>query len=246
MISKVLERCRDFFQSLPLWTKTVAWTALFIQLMSFTGFPTGYLALSWSNVFQKCLVFEVYTYVFLHVSLLHIIFNFVSLLPLMAKFEKEHGTFACMFITLVPYTLFPAFVHLISYRFIFAKESVSIAGFSGWAFAFISATCLQNPQEPIQNYIPGKYIPLIYLFITTIFVPYASFIGHASGAAAGYATPYILEHIPLNRWAEKFDSLGNRFKSYRSYDELAYASLPIAEPSTGNPNFPGKGTRLGI
>ncbi|EPY51161.1 rhomboid family protease [Schizosaccharomyces cryophilus OY26] len=245
MIIKVLERFRDFVQNLPLWTKTVTWTALFIQLVSFMGLRTSKLALSWSNVFQKHLVFEVYTYVFLHISLLHIIFNLVSLLPVMAKFEKEHGTFACVFITMLPYTLFPAFMHLIFYRFIFAKESISIAGFSGWAFAFISATCIHNPQGPIQNYIPKHWIPLIYLFITTIFVPYASFIGHASGAAAGYATPYIFEHIPLKLWAEKVDSIGSRFKGYQSYDELAYASLPIAEPSTGNPKFPGTGTRLG-
>ncbi|EPX73520.1 rhomboid family protease [Schizosaccharomyces octosporus yFS286] len=245
MIARVLESIKDFFQTLPLWTKTVTWIALFIQLMSFTGFPTSYLALSWKNVFHKFLFFEVYTYVFLHVSLLHIIFNFASLLPLMAKFEKEHGTFACIFITMVPYTLFPALVHLVAYRFMFLKESISIAGFSGWAFAFISATCVHNPEGPFQNYIQKKYIPLIYLLITTIFVPYASFIGHASGAAAGYATPYIFEHIPLKRWAEKVDSIGNRFKNYQPYDELAYASLPIAEPGTGNPNFPGKGTRLG-
>lgn len=92
-------------------------------------------------------MYEIITYVTLHLSMLHIVFNFVSLLPAMSQFEKKQGTLACILVTVIPYTLFPGIMHLIVYHFFLRKDYVSIAGLSGWAFAFISASCVHSPQR---------------------------------------------------------------------------------------------------
>ncbi|EEB07879.2 rhomboid family protease [Schizosaccharomyces japonicus yFS275] len=259
-MQQVLSQARKFLAESPAWCRLVVCASVSLHLIRPYIPILGQLSLSWDGLFQHAHVYELFTYPFVHVSLLHLLLNCIALVSLMPTFERTHGTAVTFLLCMIPYTLVPGTAHLITTRFFSKSPGISVAGLSGWVFAFLSAQCCQAAPNARTREVFGwspskKWLPLFYLLLTTLMIPNSSFIGHTFGMLTGYATPWMMSHVPFATIAARCDQ---RLVTIPSYYELNPAQLnptamilPVtiddaAAVTTNTPTtFPGRGTRLG-
>lgn len=131
------------------------------------------------------------TYPLVHFSPLHLIFNMLSLWPCLASFELAHGSLHTAIVlnttgavTGVIYSIISLILQL--------NPDTYIGGASGWCFTFITVDCLVRAidSSKVEIYngvsIPTKSLPFVYLVISQVIVPNASFLGHLIGILVGF------------------------------------------------------------
>ncbi|KAI4149024.1 MAG: hypothetical protein LQ340_004819 [Diploschistes diacapsis] len=178
------------------------------------------------------------------------LFNTLALVPLMERFEADHGTLlsAAFFVGRRDDTLFAEQV--------VDRDSV-------WVFVLLGheaiKTWKQNPWFSLSTYrIPTWTTPLLLLIAVTALVPNTSFLGHSCALAVGYA--YGLGYLRLLapperilRWIEGKLNLLGRLPHYVSVDQKTYGRYGVLPtPNSAPPNvesspmnFLGSGQRLG-
>jgi membrane associated rhomboid family serine protease len=162
-------------------------------------------------VVEQLYVWQLFTYMFLHGSVLHLLFNMLSLWMFGAQLERIWGTQAF----LKYYVVTGAGAAVLTVLFSLAPLAVGatlyggvIIGASGAVFGLLLAYALRFPNVPILLYflfpIPAKYFVLIIGAVSF----YASATGDGGGVAnathlfgllVGYA---YLRGVRLNPWAE--------------------------------------------
>lgn len=125
-----------------------------------------------------------------HLSIVHILFNTLSLsVPLMI-FERQHGTVHTAII-LNLLAVITAVLYCLLGMVLFPQEDT--AGSSGWCFSLFGYfSYMESKHHPSYNLfssysLPTKYLPVLLLLFVTIMVPGSSFWGHALGLLVGYA-----------------------------------------------------------
>ncbi|EDO19370.1 hypothetical protein Kpol_1002p15 [Vanderwaltozyma polyspora DSM 70294] len=125
-----------------------------------------------------------------HLSIIHLVFNVISLFPLLNLYESTHGTVmtaVTLNITAVAAGVMYCIVGSLLY------PDVGVAGSSGWFFSLLGYYSFKeasvHPRTPIfkTHYtIPTQLSPLILIVVIFVLIPHSSFWGHFFGLLVGY------------------------------------------------------------
>ncbi|QLQ81368.1 hypothetical protein HG537_0F01290 [Torulaspora globosa] len=125
-----------------------------------------------------------------HVSLLHLLFNVVSLVGPLNVFESQHGTVHTG-VVLNLTAVITGLLYCVFGRLFY--PDTSIAGASGWCFTlfgyFSYKESVISPRYHIPNSnfaFPTVLVPMVLLILISIFVPGVSFWGHFFALIVGY------------------------------------------------------------
>lgn len=196
------------------------------------------------------------TYAFLHLGLLHMLFNTLSLMPLLSEFESSQGSINTLILFSGPFTTIPGLLYVLIESFIF-RGSTPIQGASIWVFLLLSARFVATAQATphitlITWRIPTLTIPLFLVLITALLVPHTSLLGHLLGVAMGFAwgfgyLKFLVPPEKITRWIEEKMNLLGRVPWYVSVDQKTFGRYGILDNSAnGNGGTElGPGRRLG-
>jgi rhomboid family protein len=158
-------------------------------------------------VIEHFKVWQLVTYMFLHVSLLHILFNMLALWMFGAELERIWGTRYFLKFYFVTGGGAAILTVAFSYLFSLGLQNAVIVGASGAIYGLLLAYALYFPERPIYMYfvfpIPAKYFVLIMgalAFYSSI--ADAGGVAHAThlgGLVVGY---FYLKGVRLHPWAE--------------------------------------------
>jgi len=152
-------------------------------------------------------IWQLVTYMFLHVGLLHILFNMLALWMFGAELERIWGTRYFLKFYFVTGGGAAILTVLLSYFFSLGLQDAVIVGASGAIYGLLLAYAMYFPERPIYMYfvfpIPAKYFVLIMgalAFYSS--VADAGGVAHAThlgGLVVGY---FYLKGVRLHPWAE--------------------------------------------
>ncbi|KAF2862203.1 hypothetical protein K470DRAFT_213523 [Piedraia hortae CBS 480.64] len=204
-------------------------------------------------------LYRLNTFPLLHRDFVHFLSNILVLVPLLDRFEQEHGTMVTLALFTGQFGLLPGGLYTLLERHVFRLDSSAI-GASVWVFLLLSyeavRTSKTHPHLVIMNYkIPTWITPLAPLLLISFLIPHSSFLGHSCGAVVGYVwgLGYIRFLAPPDkvlRWLEARLNLLGRLPRYVSVDQKTYGRygvLPTSSngrPGTANGSKPGQ--RLGL
>lgn len=184
------------------------------------------------------------TYPFLHSGLLHLLFNVISLAPLLSEFENQQGSINTLILFSGPFTTIPGLLYVVIESFVL-RGNTSVQGASIWIFLLFSArfvhTAQATPHITLITYrVPTLAIPPLSALLIAIFVPHTSLLGHLLGVAMGYAWGfgYLKFLVPPERalrWIEGKLNLLGRLPWYVSVDQKTFGRYGILDNgSNGN------------
>lgn len=200
---------------------------------------------------NKFTVYRLNTFPLLHRSIFHYLLNTIALLPLLERFESEHGTIVTFLLFTGPFGLLPGGLYTLLELFVFHLNGAAI-GASVWVFLLLATEAIKtyrsNPHFTIADYrIPTWISPLVLILVISFLVPHTSFLGHLCGAAVGYlwGLGYIRFLAPpdkILRWIEGKLNLLGRLPHYVSVDQKTYGRYGVL-PTTSNGRVgAGRGT----
>jgi len=138
-----------------------------------TDFITGTFGLMPAAVIGRFRVWQLATYLFLHVSLLHILFNMLALWLFGTELERMWGTryfLKFYFVTGIGAGALTVLVSLLPFGFAESLRHSVVIGASGAIFGLLLAYALYFPDRQIYMYllfpIPAKYFVMIIGAIT--------------------------------------------------------------------------------
>ncbi|ODQ68617.1 rhomboid-domain-containing protein, partial [Nadsonia fulvescens var. elongata DSM 6958] len=169
---------------------TVFLVAVFLIDISF---PQLKLFDSWTLGSQALSSFELNRlsfYPMAHLGWFHLIFNLFALVPLLARYERTHGT-VYTGVVLNTVAVFPGLIYAAISWLLFPSNKV--AGASGWVFTLLGYFTYKESYR-----VPAIFIsettsvatwltPVMTLFVTSVIMPSSSFLGHLLGLLAGWA-----------------------------------------------------------
>jgi membrane associated rhomboid family serine protease len=205
-------------------------------------------------------VYRLNTYPLLHRSILHLLLNSITLIPLLERFEAEHGTVVTFILFTGPFGLLPGGLYTLLERYIFHSNGAAI-GSSVWVFLLLANEAMKqyrtNPYFQLGDVrIPTWISPLVLILVIAFLIPHTSFLGHVCGAVVGYLwglgyIRFLAPHDKILRWIEGKLNLLGRLPHYVSVDQKTYGRYGVL-PSTSNGNgrvggglSPANGIRLG-
>ncbi|KAL9586702.1 MAG: hypothetical protein Q9212_000710 [Teloschistes hypoglaucus] len=160
-----------------------------------------------------------------------------TLVPLLERFESEHGTLLTGAMFAGPLSTLPAAGYLLIERGLF-RQNTALLGASIWVFVLLGVegikTYKANPHFAISTYrIPTWTTPLIVLLFTTALIPNTSLLGHLCSVGVGYT--YGLGYLKILappekvlRWIEGKLNLLGRLPHYVSIDQKTYEASVLA------------------
>ncbi|CCH62104.1 hypothetical protein TBLA_0G01600 [Henningerozyma blattae CBS 6284] len=198
-----------------------------------------------------------------HMSITHIIFNILALIPLLNIFETTHGTLYTGVLLNIS-AVVCGVMYCVAGRFLYPE--VSVLGASGWGFTFFAYFAVKEASvRPRQRLFGTQYSfptligPIVTLALIAIFVPGSSFWGHLFGMIFGYfmgwkenwvskiAPPsWIL--IKIEGWLSKPIDLIPSFVTYHKEESMNRDSDYISfvdDSENGLPLHNTEGTVLG-
>jgi membrane associated rhomboid family serine protease len=191
------------------------------------------------------------TYPFLHLGIVHLLFNVISLTPLLSEFESQQGSINTLILFSGPFTTIPALLYVLIESFVL-RHDTSVQGASLWVFILLSARFVHMAQATphitlITYKIPTIIIPLLLVLITAILIPHTSLLGHLLGVATGYAWGfgYLKFLVPPERalrWIEGKLNLLGRLPWYVSVDQKTFGRYGILD--NGNNGNGGMGVEM--
>ncbi|EMC99991.1 hypothetical protein BAUCODRAFT_30429 [Baudoinia panamericana UAMH 10762] len=243
-------RIRSYFLRLPLATRAVLFllTAFYVAHL-FAPALTHWGALIPQEIRLDTL-YRLNTYPFLHRNILHFALNCFALLPLLERFEAEHGTVVTFILFTGMFGTLPGSLYTLLERYVFHLNGAAV-GASVWVFLLLAneavKTYRSNPYFELAGVkIPTWTTPIFFILVINFLVPHTSFLGHMCGAAVGYlwGLGYIRFLAPPD-WVLKFIegklNLLGRLPHYVSVDQKTYGRYGVL-PSTGNARVgPGRG-----
>jgi len=194
-------------------------------------------------------MYRINTYPLIHVGFFHALFNTFALVPLLERFEAEHGTLLSAALFSGPLSTLPAGLYLLVEKGILRSNS-SVQGASVWVFVLLGYEAMKqfqtNPYFSLSSYkIPTWTSPLVLLVFISALVPNTSFLGHACGVSVGYlyGMGYLRLLAPperILRWIEGKLNLLGRLPHYVSVDQKTYGRYGVLPTAHSGP-----GQRLG-
>lgn len=174
----------------------------FCMYLYFSGKDIMKLAISASSVLDQNF-YTVFTYMFAHTGIIHLIGNCSALLVLGNMLEKRIGHFKYLVFGIL--TGVYAGIAAVIYR-LFAGDSTVSVGMSGVIFAICSALLIYQYKECKQGYIP-IVVYMLSSFLIGLINPYTDNLVHFSGMIAGIAGMiliYAVRFIQKNRINGKY------------------------------------------
>jgi membrane associated rhomboid family serine protease len=261
------ERGLAFFVQAPLFTRlfliTVSATYLVDLLLRLIGLSLGTLfgllpahVLPWH-------IYQLATYVIVHVGFIHCLLNVLAIAPLLRMFETEKGTMRAAFLV-CEFTVVTGIVYCFVAA-LFGVAGTRLLGCSGVVFTLLGLESVRAAQK--QSHVglfgvqvPTWSVPLFWIILISLFVPSASFIGHILAAGLGYAYGFLdgsrfdPSDVLMQRMEELVPRLAERADFVRHdaghSSNWAFWSAEEDLESQGlhpdeSPEFPGEGQRLG-
>ncbi|KAL8840236.1 MAG: hypothetical protein Q9170_001443 [Blastenia crenularia] len=245
-----IRRLRSYVFRLPLFTRIVL---VLIALFWILELQKVWNVVQWGALIPKeinlATMYRLNTYPLIHRGFLHALFNTLALVPLLERFESEHGTLLTGAMFAGPLSTLPAAGYLLIERGIL-RQNTPVLGASLWVFVLLGSegikTFKSNPYFSISTYrIPTWTTPLVVLLFTTALIPNTSLIGHICSVGVGYA--YGLGYLKILappekvlRWIEGKLNLLGRLPHYVSIDQKTYGRYGVLPTST-NPSLSGVG-----
>jgi membrane associated rhomboid family serine protease len=147
---------------------------------------TDVLALRPMFVVRAFYVWQLVTYMFLHVGLLHILFNMLALWMFGAELERMWGTSYFLkfyFVTGIGAAVLTVVFSLMPVQFARQVYGAATVGASGGIYGLLLAYAMYFPNRPIYLYFLFPVPAKIFVLIMGAIAFYASFAGVNSGAA---------------------------------------------------------------
>jgi rhomboid domain-containing protein 1 len=148
-------------------------------------------------------LYRLLTHAFIHIDFYHLLFNLISFTPLALTLEKRVGSLQALHL----YTLFAqvtgGIMFFVSWVLSFVIDGVwsgCTAGLSSVVFALLMKECMERKDSSMYAIsvlttsklfnlvtIPTLAYPWVSLLLAQFLIPRASFLGHLSGIAVGFA-----------------------------------------------------------
>ncbi|KAL8774977.1 MAG: hypothetical protein Q9209_000456 [Squamulea sp. 1 TL-2023] len=244
-----VRRLRSYIFRLPLFTRIVL---AFVIVFWVLELQKVWNVVRWGALIPKEISFgtmyRLNTYPLIHRNFLHAFLNTLALVPLLERFEAEHGTLLSGAMFAGPLSTLPAAIYLLIERGIL-RQNTAILGESIWVFVLLGVEGIKaykaNPYFVISTYrIPTWTTPLVILLFTTALIPNTSLIGHLGSVGVGYM--YGLGYLKILappekvlRWIEGKLNLLGRLPHYVSIDQKTYGRYGVL-PTTSNPSAAGE------
>lgn len=154
-----------------------------------------------SAVVSKFQVYRVFTSIFFHGSILHLVFNMLALVPLGSELERVMGSIRLLYMIVLLATtsaIFHLLITLIAaynpvYSYYHFMNECAI-GFSGVLFSMIvietSLSGVQSRSVFGLFNVPAKLYPWILLVAIQLLMTNISLLGHLCGILSGFAYTY--------------------------------------------------------
>ncbi|KAL8717003.1 MAG: hypothetical protein Q9225_005720 [Loekoesia sp. 1 TL-2023] len=227
-----IRRLRSYVFRLPLFTRIVV---TLIGIFWILELQQVWNVVQWGALVPKEVnlgtMYRLNTYPLIHRGFFHAFFNTLAFVPLLERFEAEHGTLLTGAMFAGPLSTLPAAGYLLIERGIF-RQNKAILGASLWVFVLLGVEGIKmykaNPYFSISSYrIPTWTTPLVVLLFTTALIPNTSLLGHLCSVGVGYAygSGYLKILAPperVLRWIEGKLNLLGRLPHYVSIDQKTY------------------------
>ncbi|KAL8693569.1 MAG: hypothetical protein Q9218_001611 [Villophora microphyllina] len=248
-----VRRLRSYIFRLPLLTRIIL---VLVALFWILELQQVWNVVQWGALIPDEInlgtMYRLNTYPLIHRGLLHALLNALALVPLLERFESEHGTLLTGAMFAGPLSTLPAAGYLLVERGLFRKNT-ALLGASIWVFVLLGIegikTYKANPHFALSTYrIPTWTTPLIVLLFTTALIPNTSLLGHLCSVGVGYT--YGLGYLKILappekvlRWIEGKLNLLGRLPHYVSIDQKTYGRYGVL-PTTSNPSLSGASEAL--
>lgn len=198
-------RFKQWWEGIPFLTSTVVAVCGVIYLVCLlVGYDSFTEVCFWpSAVLSKAQVYRIFTSIFFHGSILHLVFNMLALVPLGSELERVMGSIRLFYMIVLLATssaIFHLLITLIAaynpvYSYYHFMNECAI-GFSGVLFSMIVIeTSLSGVQFRsvfgLFN-VPAKLYPWILLVVFQLLMTNISLLGHLCGILSGFAYTYGL------------------------------------------------------
>jgi len=256
-------RARSYINRLPLFTRAVV---VAIVVFWIVGVQSVWDVRAWGALVPDLVgissLYRLNTYPFIHLNFFHAAMNLLALVPLLERFESEHGTLTSLALFFGPFVTVPSFMYLFIEKVIL-RANTAVMGASLWVFLLLGIEAIKtyrtNPYLVVGTHnIPTWTSPLALLLCVAALVPSSSFLGHLCGLVVGYfcGSGYLKYLAPPEkalRWVEAKLNLLGRLPHYVSVDQKTYGRFGVL-PTSGSPpprssnvamNLVGGGQRLG-
>lgn len=198
-------RFKQWWEGIPFLTSVVVAVCGVIYLVCLlVGYDSFAEVCFWpSAVISKFQVYRVFTSIFFHGSILHLVFNMLALVPLGSELERVMGSIRLLYMIVLLATssaIFHLLITLIAaynpvHSYYHFMDECAI-GFSGVLFSMIvietSLSGVQSRSVFGLFNVPTKLYPWILLVVFQLLMTNISLLGHLCGILSGFAYTYGL------------------------------------------------------
>ncbi|KAH6649617.1 hypothetical protein F5144DRAFT_11123 [Chaetomium tenue] len=198
MLKLGLQRTTSYIDHLPIFTKVVICIMVAIEAAALLP---GWKLKSWGwlepDLVNFSTLYRTNTYPLMHIDVFHLTINFLGVVPLLERFEKEHGTLISLALFFGPFSTVPALIYVVIERGLLGANT-PILGSSIWGFLLYASEAIrENATVPYfiiwgQPTIPTWTVPIAALLLAIVVTPGSSALGHACGLAVGYLCMHSL------------------------------------------------------
>ncbi|KAL9631521.1 MAG: hypothetical protein Q9164_005845 [Protoblastenia rupestris] len=238
-------RFQKYVFRLPLFTRIIL---LLIAIFWILELQSAWNVPAWGGLVPREVnlgtMYRLNTYPLIHLNFIHVLLNTIALVPLLERFEADHGTLLSAALFLGPLSTLPAAAYLLIERVIL-RGNTAVMGASVWVFVILGVEAIKafraNPYFAIgTNRIPTWSTPLVLLVFVAALVPNTSFLGHlcSVGVGYGYGLGYLKFLAPpekILRWIEGKLNLLGRLPHYVSMDQKTYGRYGVLPTSNAPP-----------
>ncbi|KIV96354.1 hypothetical protein PV10_00235 [Exophiala mesophila] len=237
-----LARIRTYVFRLPLFTRLILFAIIAFWILEL---QTVWSVIQWGSLIPKEVglssMYRLNTYPLIHLGFFHMLMDTLCLIPLLERFEAEWGTLNSAALFMGPLGQIPAALYLLL-DYVVLRDNTPVLGASIWVFLLLASESIKtyraNPYLEIAGQkIPTWITPLALLLVIWVLIPNTSFLGHLSGAIAGYlwGLGYIRFLAPpekVLRWIEGKLNLLGRLPHYVSVDQKTYGRYGVLPSSS--------------
>ncbi|KAK4099895.1 hypothetical protein N658DRAFT_497874 [Parathielavia hyrcaniae] len=265
MLKLNLQRAASYIDRLPLFTRLVI--VLMVACEAVRIFLPWWDIQAWGRLEPDQIglqtMYRTNTYALLHTDVFHLLLNLFAVIPMLERFEAEHGTLTSLALFFGPLSTVPALMYVAIEKFLL-RSNTSVVGASIWGFVLLAIEAVrQHRTTPYlvingQPTIPTWSTPFAALLAVAVLVPSSSILGHLCGLALGYLCgtgylniKYLAPPEKVLRWIEGKAKLRDWLPYYVSVDQKVYGRfgvLPLANlgaaPAVA-PGLAGSSQRLG-
>lgn len=196
-------RLGQWWDGIPLLTSAVVVVCGIIYLVCLlVGYDSFFeICFLPSAILSHFQVYRIYTSIFFHGSLLHVLFNMLALVPLGSELERIMGSVRLLYMIILLATTNAIFHLLIAllvghnpfHPFLYLMNECAI-GFSGILFSMIvietSLSGVQSRSVFGLFNVPAQWYAWILLILFQLLASNVSLLGHLCGILSGFAYTY--------------------------------------------------------